>query len=205
MIYTVTFNPAIDYIMHTGIIKNGATNRSSSEEVYFGGKGVNVSFVLNELGLETKALGFVAGFTGIAIEQFLAGADIKTDFVHLESGFSRINVKIKGEEETEINGRGPDISPEKRQEFLLKLDDIRDVMHLGESYYAKKDFKRSLECFEAALKGSKDAMTSYNCMKYISFIHKKNKEYSKAVELWQKMERIMPSAVQVGSEMRSSV
>lgn len=126
MIYTVTFNPAIDYIMHTGIIKNGATNRSSSEEVYFGGKGVNVSFVLNELGLETKALGFVAGFTGIAIEQFLAGADIKTDFVHLESGFSRINVKIKGEEETEINGRGPDISPEKRQEFLLKLDDIRD-------------------------------------------------------------------------------
>lgn len=76
-----------------------------------------------------------------------------------------------------------------------QLDDIRDVMHLGESYYAKKDFKRSLECFGAALKGSKDAMTSYNCMKYISFIHKKNKEYSSAVELWQKMERIMPSAV----------
>lgn len=126
MIYTVTFNPAIDYIMHTGAIKNGATNRSSFEEIYFGGKGINVSFVLNELGLETKALGFVAGFTGAAIEQYLRDADIQTDFVHLENGFSRINVKIKSEEETEINGRGPDISPEKRQEFLLKLDGIGD-------------------------------------------------------------------------------
>ena len=76
-----------------------------------------------------------------------------------------------------------------------QLDNISDIMHLGESYYAKKDFERSLECFEAALNGSKDAITSYNCMKYMSFIHKKNKEYDLAVELWQRMDRLMGNAV----------
>ena len=126
MIYTVTFNPAIDYVMHTNTIKSGVTNRSFSEEIYFGGKGINVSLVLNELGIETKALGFVAGFTGEAIEGYLADADVETDFVHLESGFSRINVKIKCEEETEINGRGPDISKEKQEEFLQKINKIKD-------------------------------------------------------------------------------
>lgn len=126
MIYTVTFNPAIDYVMHTDTIKNGVTNRSFSEEIYFGGKGINVSFVLNELGIKTKALGFVAGFTGEAIKQYLKDSDIEADFVSLENGFSRINVKIKSEEETEINGRGPDISAEKQEEFLLKTNNIKD-------------------------------------------------------------------------------
>lgn len=126
MIYTVTFNPAIDYVIHTDAIKNGVTNRSFSEEIYFGGKGINVSFVLNELGIKTKALGFVAGFTGEAIKQYLKDSDIETDFVSLENGFSRINVKIKSEEETEINGRGPDISAEKQEEFLLKTNNIQD-------------------------------------------------------------------------------
>lgn len=126
MIYTMTFNPAVDYVMHTPKIKNGETNRSFSEEIYFGGKGINVSLVLKELGIKTKALGFVSGFTGRAIEEYLEEVGVETDFVHLENGFSRINVKIKGDEETEINGRGPDIGEDKREEFLRKTDGIKD-------------------------------------------------------------------------------
>ena len=126
MIYTVTFNPAIDYVIHTDTIKNGATNRSLTEEIYYGGKGINVSFVLNELGIKTKALGFIAGFTGKAIEKYLKDSDIETDFVFLENGFSRINIKIKSGEETEINGRGPDITSEKQEEFLSKINNIQN-------------------------------------------------------------------------------
>ena len=126
MIYTVTFNPAIDYVMHTNVIEAGATNRSSSEELYFGGKGMHVSLVLNELGIENKALGFIAGFTGVAIEQYLKEVGITTDFIKLDAGFSRINVKLKGEEETEINGCGPCIDSNKIEKFLLKTDDIKD-------------------------------------------------------------------------------
>ena len=126
MIYTVTFNPAIDYVMYTNAIKAGDTNRSSSEEIYFGGKGINVSLVLNELGIESKVLGFIAGFTGIAIEQYLKEVGITTDFIKLDAGFSRINVKLKGAEETEINCRGPCIESNKIGEFLLKTDDIKD-------------------------------------------------------------------------------
>ena len=105
MIYTVTFNPAIDYVVHADDMQVGAVNRSRQEEVYFGGKGINVSVVLHELGLASKALGFVAGFTGEAIEQGLRADGIETDFIHLEKGFSRINVKIKSGEETELNGQ----------------------------------------------------------------------------------------------------
>lgn len=126
MIYTVTFNPAIDYVMHTDVVKNGITNRAFSEEIYFGGKGINVSVILNELGIQTKALGFIAGFTGAAIEQYLENIGIETDFVHLDKGFSRINVKIKCGEETEINGCGPDIDEDKIEEFLLKTEDLKE-------------------------------------------------------------------------------
>ena len=109
MVYTVTFNPAIDYVVHMGEMKLGATNRSECEEMYFGGKWINVSIVLRELGIDSKALGFTAGFTGEAIEKGLADVGIDTDFVRLETGNSRINVKIKASEETELNGQGPDI------------------------------------------------------------------------------------------------
>ena len=109
MIYTVTFNPALDYIVHTGEISLGGTNRSSSEELYIGGKGINVSLVLKELGIKSTALGFVAGFTGAEIKRRLEEKGITADFVKLSSGNTRINVKIKGSYETEINGKGPDI------------------------------------------------------------------------------------------------
>ena len=126
MIYTVTFNPAIDYVVRTGEMTIGATNRSNSEEIYFGGKGINVSMVLKELDMPSIALGFVAGFTGVAIEQGVQEAGIKTDFVHLENGFSRINVKIKSSQETELNGQGPHITEDAIKELFAKLDCLQD-------------------------------------------------------------------------------
>lgn len=126
MIYTVTFNPAIDYVVHTDDMKTGSVNRSSKEEIYFGGKGINVSWVLSELGIKSKALGFVAGFTGKAIEDGIKAKGIETDFVHLEKGFSRINVKIKSSEETELNGQGPVITDEAIKKLYSKLNKLED-------------------------------------------------------------------------------
>lgn len=127
MVYTVTFNPAIDYVIRMEKVKLGATNRSEREELYFGGKGINVSIVLGELGIASKALGFTAGFTGEAIEKGLADKGIDTDFVRLKTGNSRINVKIKSEEETELNCQGPDIDEEAMTALFEKLDDLKDA------------------------------------------------------------------------------
>ena len=124
MIYTVTFNPAIDYVVRTDSIKLGCTNRAVSEELYFGGKGINVSAVLAELNVKSKALGFTAGFTGEAIEKGVKDMGIEADFVHLSSGNSRINVKLKATEETEINGQGPCISEEALAALFAKLENI---------------------------------------------------------------------------------
>lgn len=126
MVYTVTFNPAIDYVVRTDELIVGRTNRSSSEQIHVGGKGINVSIVLAELGIKSRALGFVAGFTGRAIEDGAKEKGVETDFVHLESGCSRINVKIKSSEETEINGQGPMIPEKAVDELFGKLDALRD-------------------------------------------------------------------------------
>ena len=126
MVYTVTFNPAVDYVVHADEMKVGSVNRLAGEEIYFGGKGINVSFVLMELGICSKALGFVAGFTGEAIEKGVQEKGIETDFVHLNSGFSRINVKIKSGAETELNGQGPYISSEAIEELFMKLDKLQN-------------------------------------------------------------------------------
>lgn len=126
MIYTVTLNPSIDYVVHIDKLVSGITNRTLSEEYYFGGKGINVSHVLAELDLDNTALGFVAGFTGEAIEKGTEHPRITTDFIHLKEGVSRINVKIKSDEETEINGQGPHIDDEALAAFMEKTDGIRD-------------------------------------------------------------------------------
>lgn len=126
MIYTVTFNPAIDYVIHMETMKIGATNRSRREELYFGGKGINVSIVLKELGIASVALGFIAGFTGEAIEQGLADMGITTDFVRLGKGNSRINVKVKAGEETELNCQGPDIDEKAIGALFEKLNALQD-------------------------------------------------------------------------------
>ena len=126
MVYTVTFNPAIDYVVHTAEMRLGEVNRSSSEEMYFGGKGINVSIVLNELGTPSIALGFTAGFTGEAIENGIKAMGIKSDFVRLKYGNSRIKVKIKAGEETELNGHGPHIDDEALEALFVKLDKLSD-------------------------------------------------------------------------------
>ncbi len=124
MIYTLTFNPAIDYTAGVNSINVGSTNRSLGEEINFGGKGINVSCVLNELGIESTALGFIAGFTGDALERHLQNLGIKTDFIRLKEGFTRINVKLKGESITEINGKGPKIGENDLKELHKRLDNI---------------------------------------------------------------------------------
>ena len=121
MIYTLTFNPAIDYVMHPISMDLGKTNRSSDEEYFIGGKGINVSLVLRELDMPSVALGFTAGFTGAAVEEYMKTSGVDCDFVRLSSGFTRINLKIKGEEETELNGKGPDINAAELAEMMSKL------------------------------------------------------------------------------------
>lgn len=122
MIYTVTFNPALDYIMHLPCLQPGETNRSTAESLFFGGKGINVSRVLKELGQKTTVLGFIAGFTGDALEQALEEMGLCTDFVRLKQGMTRINVKLKETAETEINAGGPPIGPADLERLLQKLE-----------------------------------------------------------------------------------
>lgn len=128
MIYTVTFNPAIDYVVKCGKIEMGAVNRLENGEIFFGGKGINVSLILAELGIPSKALGFVAGFTGDAIEKGVSQNGITCDFVHLDSGFSRINIKLRSglPTETELNGQGPEIPENKLNELFSRLDSLSD-------------------------------------------------------------------------------
>lgn len=135
MIYTVTFNPAIDYVVWLDRLEPGSINRARQELIQFGGKGINVSVVLGNLGVDNRALGFLAGFTGQAVEQGLAQMGVQTDFIHLEAGVTRINVKIKGGEETELNGRGPDIDPAALGQLFEKLDGLAgpDVLVLAGS------------------------------------------------------------------------
>ena len=135
MIYTVTFNPAIDYVVHFDRLLPGEINRNQSEEFQFGGKGINVSNVLRTLGFDTVALGFVAGFIGEGFEKGLAEMGLKTDLIHVKEGMTRINVKVKAAEETEINGIGPVITEEDMAKLYEKLDAIGpdDVLVLSGS------------------------------------------------------------------------
>lgn len=136
MIYTVTMNPAIDYVVHlAGPLTPGAINRSCGEAYQFGGKGINVSNVLRRLGQQTVALGFVAGVTGAWLEQGLAEMGLATRFVHLTRGQTRINVKVKAGEETEINGMGPVIRDEDMGRLYESLDQLvsGDVLVLSGS------------------------------------------------------------------------
>ena len=119
MIYTVTFNPSLDYVVQADQLIPGEINRTTSEHIYPGGKGNNVSVILSNLGLKSKALGFKAGFTGDVLEKMLEEFGCETDFIPLKEGNSRINVKINAGTETEINGQGPEI-PEKKVEELMK-------------------------------------------------------------------------------------
>ncbi|GAA0687704.1 MULTISPECIES: 1-phosphofructokinase [Clostridium] len=126
MIYTITFNPALDYIVEVKDFKDGAVNRSCYEEIYAGGKGINVSIVLNNLGVKNKTLGFIAGFTGDEIERRVRELGCDTDFIKLTEGISRINVKLKSNKESEINGQGPRISDEDLENMFQKIKTLKE-------------------------------------------------------------------------------
>lgn len=135
MIYTVTFNPSLDYIVSVEDFKPGLTNRTSSELILPGGKGLNVSMVLGNLGIENTVLGFVAGFTGEEIVRRIKQMGVRSDLIPVEDGISRINVKLKSIDGTEINGCGPKIGEENVRKLIEKLDALRegDVLILAGS------------------------------------------------------------------------
>ena len=183
MIYTVTFNPALDYVVRMdGDLLPGMTNRSSSEEYYFGGKGINVSMVLAELGMKSTALGFVAGFTGRAIDEGVRAAGIDTDFIMLKEGISRINVKLKATEETEFNAQGPKIDEESQMQLFNKLSRLvpGDMLILAGSIpnsLPDDVYERILSMLdgkgiEFVVDATKDLLT--NVLKYHPFLIKPN-------------------------------
>lgn len=194
MIYTVTFNPAIDYIVHMDDFRAGYTNRTTGEEYYFGGKGINVSTILNNLGIESTALGFISGFTGKALEQGLAEQGMRTDFIELDKGFTRINVKIKSDgaaegiefnrSETEINGQGPTISGEAIDELFAKIGRMsqEDILVVSGSVPASMPddiYERIMEkTSKAGIMTVVDATGSLllNVLKYKPFLIKPNND-----------------------------
>lgn len=135
MIYTVTFNPALDYVVKVDHFAVGMVNRTAGEAVYYGGKGINVSAVLAALGIDSMALGFVAGFTGDEIERGVKKLGFQSDFIRVKKGMSRINVKLKSDEETEINGIGPEIEETDVEMLFSKLEQLAegDVLVLSGS------------------------------------------------------------------------
>lgn len=126
MIYTVTFNPSLDYIVTVDHFRCGIVNRTKEELLFPGGKGINVSMVLRNLGHDNTALGFLAGFTGQELRRLLEEKKISTDFIPVQKGMSRINVKLRSDEESEINGQGPAISDADIQKLYEKLDALQD-------------------------------------------------------------------------------
>ena len=182
MIYTVTFNPAIDYVVYLDELNTGKINRVTNEHIMFGGKGINVSVVLNTLGINSVALGFVAGFTGVAIEQGIAEKGIMADFIKVEKGNSRINVKIKSDSETEINGNGPNITEEDLCKLYQKLDKLQqdDYLVLAGSIptsvpndiYEKIMLRLSNKGVKCVVDATKDLLK--NVLKYKPFLIKPN-------------------------------
>ena len=182
MIYTVTFNPCLDYIVGVEDFQLGMTNRTCSEQMFAGGKGINVSIVLKNLGIESTALGFIAGFTGEEIRRKVEKMGITSEFIQLENGFSRINIKLKSIDGTEINGTGPSIRSEELERLLKKLDTLKkgDVLILAGSIPASlpdsiySDIMERLEEKEVMIvvDATKDLLV--NVLKYHPFLIKPN-------------------------------
>lgn len=182
MIYTVTFNPSLDYIVSVNDFKLGLTNRTSSEHLLPGGKGINVSTVLMNLGIESTALGFIAGFTGAEIVRRLEDMGVKNGFIPIEDGFSRINLKLKSIDGTEINGQGPKISDEEIKMLMDQLNklDKGDVLFLSGSIPASMPddaYQKIMEMLDGrgvqiAVDATKDLLM--NVLPYHPFLIKPN-------------------------------
>lgn len=126
MIYTITWNPSIDYIVSVKEFRVGEVNRAVSESMFPGGKGLNVSMVLKNMGVDNTALGFIAGFTGKEIERQVKQAGVRSELINVPCGCSRINLKLKSNQETEINGCGPEIKEKEIKELYQKLGQLKE-------------------------------------------------------------------------------
>lgn len=182
MIYTVTFNPSLDYIASVEHFQAGAVNRTTKEVMFPGGKGINVSIVLKNLGVESCALGFLAGFTGEEIRRRFTEQGCMEEMIMLKDGYSRINVKLRSDEESEINGQGPEISEEAVNELYRKLDELKegDILVLAGSIpssmhdTAYSDIMERLKerKIRVAVDATKDLLV--NVLKYHPFLIKPN-------------------------------
>ena len=182
MIYTVTFNPALDYVVTVNHFTLGSVNRTVRENIFYGGKGINVSALLANLGYESTALGFVAGFTGEEIERGVKALGFGSDFIKAKNGMSRINLKLKSDEESEINGMGPQITPDDVRKLFEKLGRLTkgDVLVLSGSIPAAIDdtiYERIMERLDGrgiriVVDAEKDLLL--NVLKYHPFLIKPN-------------------------------
>lgn len=182
MIYTVTFNPSLDYIVTVDVLKTGEVNRTSSELILPGGKGINVSIVLKHLGMDNTALGFISGFTGEEIRRRVKEQGVEEDFIELKNGWSRINMKIRSAEESEINGQGPVIDANAVGQLCEKLEHLSegDVLVLAGSIpntmpdTIYRDILESLEGrgIQIVVDATKDLLV--NVLKYRPFLIKPN-------------------------------
>ncbi|WP_367932745.1 1-phosphofructokinase [Enterocloster citroniae] len=182
MIYTVTFNPALDYVVTVNHFTLGSVNRTVRENIFYGGKGINVSALLANLGYESTALGFVAGFTGEEIERGVKALGFGSDFIKVENGMSRINLKLKSDEESEINGMGPQITPDDVRKLFEKLGRLTkgDVLVLSGSIPVAIDdtiYERIMERLDGrgiriVVDAEKDLLL--NVLKYHPFLIKPN-------------------------------
>lgn len=182
MINTITLNPSLDYIVKVDDFKVGHVNRTSKEDIYPGGKGINVSIVLKNLGVKNRALGFTAGFTGEEIEKFVANHGVDNEFIRLEKGMSRINVKLKSREESEINGMGPNISKNDIEKLYEKLEALK----AGDFVVLAGSIPNTLpdDIYETIMKDFKDKEINFvvdatkdlllNVLKYKPFLIKPN-------------------------------
>ena len=184
MIYTITFNPALDYIAQVENFEIGQINRTKTEKILPGGKGLNVSTVLKNLGLENTALGFIAGFTGKELKRKIEEYGIETDFVEVKNGITRINVKISSKEETALNGNGPEISEEELQQLLEKIERIQEndiVILAGNVPKCIKNDIYEIICNKLEKNGVTFIVDStrellINVLKYKPFLIKPNKD-----------------------------
>lgn len=182
MIYTVTFNPSLDYIVSVDSFTEGMVNRTSDEKLFAGGKGVNVSMVLKNLGFDNTALGFVAGFTGEELSSMLSKKGISTDFIKVAQGMTRINVKIRSDKESEINGQGPAMTKEDIDKLYEKLDRLKegDTLCLAgsipdvmpETMYSDIMARLQGRGIEVVVDATKDLLV--NVLKYKPFLIKPN-------------------------------
>lgn len=182
MIYTVTFNPSLDYIVNVDNLQLGAVNRTNREIMNPGGKGINVSMVLHNLGYKSTALGFRAGFTGREIARLMEEQEIQSEFIEVDAGLSRINVKVRSNEESEINGMGPDIGETDIQKLYAQLDKLEDgdilvlagsiPASMPETMYRDIMERLSGKKLQIAVDATKDLLM--NVLKYHPFLIKPN-------------------------------